>query len=86
MSKNKRVVNLDELSKNDLIEIILGEQNTKAHNRISVADFEVESTVEPLRRCEETINKLIDKHKEFVTLRRAKTQIDNSFFSGSGYG
>ena len=39
------------------------------YNRITVADFEVESTTETLGEVSSCINSMIKKHKEFADMR-----------------
>ena len=41
-------------------------------NRISVADFEIESNKADLKELEECMNRLIEKNKDFAEARRKK--------------
>ena len=41
-------------------------------NRISIADFEVESSAADLKELEECMNRLIKKNKGFANARRRK--------------
>lgn len=74
--KNKSSKGLDKLSKQDLINLIITQHDSKiAYNKISVADFSIES-YESLKVCEDTINRLIDRNKDFFTLRKARVQLE----------
>ena len=53
------------------------EEKAEQHNRISVADFVVESSTESLDKLEQTMDSLIKKHKKFVTLRRTKKRFEH---------
>ena len=63
-----------EHKEKDIVEAI--EAGKIKLNRISVADFEVESSTESMDKLEQTMDSLIKKHEGFVTLRRAKHRID----------
>lgn len=86
LGQGKQTIDLNNLSKQELIDIIVSQHNTKPlHNKIEVTDFSVETT-EPLSVCEETINRLIQKHKGFAELRKAKAQLESSMFNNIGIG
>jgi hypothetical protein len=87
INKPKKNKDLNSLSKSELIDLLIEEHNKKTyHNKIEVADFSVESTGESLKVCHRTMNKLIGEHKDFVTLRRIKSQVDGNLLSGGSYG
>lgn len=82
-------INLQTLTKKELIDIIsnLSQHNTKESiNSISIVDFNVTSNTAPLQDCERTINRLIDRHKDFATFRKRKAMLDDSMFNNSGLG
>lgn len=82
----KQTIDLNELSKRELIDIIVSQHLAKqSYNKIEVTDFSVEST-EPLSICEQTINRLIEKHKTFAEFRRTRVQLDNSMCNNLGIG
>ena len=49
-------------------------------SRISVADFEVESSTENLKELEACMNRLIEKNSKFVDNRRKKALVESSMF------
>jgi len=51
-------------------------------NKVSVADVEVESSVESLDTCKKAVNDLIKVNKKFITLRQNKLKADNFGYFG----
>ena len=49
----------------------------KEPTRISIADFEVESSEASLEELEDCMNRLINKNKDFAEFRRRKTGFEN---------
>lgn len=83
--KKKRDISLSKLSKQELIDVIIAQHNPITHNnRIQVSDFIVESTTEPLNKCKEVMDSLINKHRGFVTLRKTKAKVDNHLLNYTG--
>lgn len=58
---------IKDLSEKELVDLI---QQSIRGNHIEVSGVQVSSTTEPLREVEKTINRLIDKHKDFLLLRK----------------
>lgn len=77
---------LNNLSREELIQLIITQHHSKqTYNKIVIADFMVE-TSEPINICEETINRLIDRNKDFFTSRKAMVQLEGSGFNSVGIG
>lgn len=83
--KQEQLIDLDSLTKKELINIIMASQQKENSNRISISDFIIE-TNESLYIAEQTINRLISKHKSFVELRKKKELIDTSMLHNMGIG
>lgn len=75
-------INLNELNKSELITLLLNQinSNQRNFNKIEISDFAVWS-YESLETCEATIDRLIDKHKDFITARTIKSN-DNTLGIG----
>lgn len=58
---------IKDLSERELIELI---QQTIKGNHIAVFGVEVNSTTESLKQVEETIDRLLKKHNDYLLLRR----------------
>tara|TARA_Y100000034_G_C6570422_1_gene247201 strand:+ start:321 stop:521 length:201 start_codon:yes stop_codon:yes gene_type:complete len=52
-------------------------ERLKQFNRISIMDFEIESSTLNLKEMELIINRLIKKHKSFVKLRKKELNNDS---------
>lgn len=79
-SQSYNVLDLDSMSKAELKELCAQQQqeldsNGSNHNKISIADFVVESSNESLSVCSELINELISKHKDFANIRGIKKSL-----------
>lgn len=77
-----KLINLNSLSKSELITLLLNQININQRNfnKIEISDFAVWS-YESLEICEATIDRLIDKHKDFITARTIKSN-DNTIGIG----
>ena len=56
-----------DLTERELVELI---QNSIKGNNIEVSGVQVSSTTESLKSVEKTIDRLVDKHKDFLLLRK----------------
>jgi hypothetical protein len=54
----------------------------KKLNHVSVADFDVISSEASLREVEETMDRIINKHKEFAEFRRKKVILEHNGMVG----
>lgn len=88
---NQDVLDLDRMSKEQLITLILEQQgkqqennNIGQYNLIKVNDFHIESSNETLDKCAKTINKLILEHGDFIKFQAAKNRLNNSANVGVG--
>ena len=57
-------------------------KNAKKLTRISVADFEVESSESSLKELEDCMNRLIKRNKDFAKTRRAKALLERQGMIG----
>ena len=72
---------LTDLSKEELLRALkVYVDNLVPTNKIAVTDVLVESNVASLREVEETINRLIKKHKEFINERQLKLAQERNMF------
>lgn len=86
-TEKEKGINLNSMTKKELIAFIISQDNQDTrpiHNRIELGDISVDTT-ESLSTCEQTINRMIDKHKRFVAERKAERMLNNSMYS-SGIG
>jgi len=58
---------IKDLTEKELVSLI---QETIKGNHIEVSGVSVNSTTESLKNVEQTINRLIDKHKDFLTFKQ----------------
>lgn len=58
---------IKDLTERELVELI---QNSIKGNNIEVSGVQVSSTTESLKSVEKTIDRLVDKHKDFLLLRK----------------
>ena len=67
---------ISTMSREELITVITNLINERkilhSINRVSVCDVEIESTNESLDKCEQVVNKLIEKNKKFLLMRKSK--------------
>jgi|ETNmetMinimDraft_2_1059921.scaffolds.fasta_scaffold16574_3 hypothetical protein len=56
----------------EAIEEFLRDDNLMRYNKINVGDFEAASTTDNLKEVENTMNRLIEKHKGFAEFRKKK--------------
>ena len=64
MPDNRKIRDLTE---KELVSLI---QETIKGNHIEVSGVQVNSTTESLRGVEQTVNRLVDKHRDFLLLRK----------------
>jgi len=56
-----------DLTEQQLVDLI---QNTIKGNHIEVSGVQVNSTTSKLKEVEDTVNRLVDRHKDFLLLRK----------------
>jgi len=56
-----------DLTERELVDLI---QDTIKGNHIEVSGVQVNSTTSKLKEVEDTVNRLVDRHKDFLLLRK----------------
>lgn len=67
-------INLNDLSKQQLVNLVLNLSANNSKSSITFFDIKISSN-EPLLSCEETLNRIIEKHKGFLEYKKNQTNL-----------